>query len=435
MRMLLAVFCAFVLLTSANAAVNVQTLKTPGGLEVWFVEQRGLPIVNVEAAFNGGRSLETPDKAGLARLMSYLMDEGAGQMDAQTFMAALSDRAINFSMAAEAERMMLSMSFLKEHAADAAKLGAMALTKPRFDAAPVRRMKDAILVEQAQIEDDPASKADLEWWRLAFAGTSYGVGAAGAPQTVAPLSQKDLREFHVKALTRANLLTVIVGDLSAAEAGALADELFGGLPMGAPLKDMGPVSLKRTGVSLIDRDVPQSVIIFGMPAVTRDDPDFRALHTLNYMLGGGSFASRLMQEVRVKRGLVYGVSTSLTTFDRTGVVYGSLATKNETADEALEVVKAEIKRLRDEGPSEQELADAKAYLTGSWPLAFDSNASIATQLLAFRIYGKPPNYGELRNPEVEALTVENLREVARKHLDPDRIFVVALGKPKGLTAK
>jgi zinc protease len=226
-----------------------------------------------------------------------------------------------------------------------------------------------------------------------------------------------------------------VGDLDAKAAAAAADTLFGGLPAGEPEPASVPATLAPPGLTVVARDVPQSVVVFGLPALKRDHKDFRALHVLNYMLGGGGFASRLMQEIRVKRGLVYGVYSSLTTLRRTGVIYGSLATKNETAGEALGLVKAEFDRMRSQGPAAAELADAKAYLTGAWPLAFDSNASIASQLLSFRLDDLPPNYGDKRNAEIEALTAEDLKRVAQTYLDPAKMFAVILGKPEGLPPK
>lgn len=434
-RLLLLLLFVIPFVGGAIAGVKVQTLKSPGGIEVWLVEERGLPIVNIEAVFRGGRSLEPAGKAGLARLTSYMMDEGAGDLGAQAFMAALADSAVNLSFGAEAENMTLSLSFLKEKSAEALHLGALALTKPRFDLDSVKRMKDAILVEQTQIEDDPASKADLVWWQMAFAGTPYGVNGAGDAASIKGMGRNDILAFHAKAFSRARLIAVIVGDIGPAEATSAVDALFGGLPTGEPYSPGPPVAIAKPGVQIVERDVPQTVVVFGLPALKRNDPDFRALHTLNYMLGGGSFASRLMQEVRVKRGLVYSVNSSVTTLDRAGILFGTFATKNETAGEALNLVRAEIARLRDDGPSEQEVNDAKAYLTGSWPLSFDSNASTATQLLAIRRNDFPPDYADKRNAEIEALTTEKLRQIAKKYLDPDRMFVVVLGKPQGLPSQ
>jgi zinc protease len=432
----LLVICAFLLVqAAAHAAVKVETLTSPGGVTVWFVQQRGLPIVNIEAAIRGGRALEPKGKEGVATLMSYLFDEGAGPLDAQAFMTALADRSISLNVAANAENMTISMAFLSEHKDEALRLGALALTKPRFDPGPVKQMKAAILVDLKQAEDDPETKASLVWWERAFPGTVYGRNGMGSAASIRGLSRADLVAFHAKALAKSRLLVVIVGDLDAKAAAAAADTLFGGLPAGEPEPASVPATLAPPGLTVVARDVPQSVVVFGLPALKRDHKDFRALHVLNYMLGGGGFASRLMQEIRVKRGLVYGVYSSLTTLRRTGVIYGSLATKNETAGEALGLVKAEFDRMRSQGPAAAELADAKAYLTGAWPLAFDSNASIASQLLSFRLDDLPPNYGDKRNAEIEALTAEDLKRVAQTYLDPAKMFAVILGKPEGLPPK
>jgi zinc protease len=418
--------------SAAQAAVKVQPLTSPGGISIWFVEQRGLPIVNIEAAIRGGRALEPKGKEGVATLVSYLLDEGAGDLTSQAFMAALADRSISFGVAANAENFAVSLSFLTEHKSDALRLGALALTKPRFDPVPVKQMKDAILVDQKQVEDSPESKAALAWWERAFPGTDYGRNGLGTAASVSALTRTDLAAFHARSLAKSRLLVVIVGDMDAKSAAAAADALFGGLPKGEPDAEPVPLAIAGPGSVTILRDVPQSVVVFGLPAIKRNHPDFRALHTLNYILGSDGFSSRLMQELRVKRGLVYGVSTSLTTLRRSGVIYGSFATKNETAGDALNLVKAEFTRMRNEGPTKDEIAAAKAYLTGAWPLAFDSNATIASQLLSFRLDDLPPNYGDQRNAEIEALTADNLKRVAQTYMDPSKMFTIVLGQPKGL---
>lgn len=413
-------------------ALKVQTLRTPGGIDAWLVEERALPIVTLVAAFDGGMRLETKGQEGIATLLSYLFDEGAGAMASRAFMTALEDRAINFTVRARADEFTFGVSALKENFPEAARLSALALTKPRFDSDPVRRMKETIRVARKETNDNPQSAAALAWWEMAFPGTSYGRSANGTEASVGGVTQGDLRAFHARALTRGKMKVILVGDATPTEAATYIDTMLGALPAKGPVIDQTDLTLAPAQIKIVKRDVPQSVIVFGLPGVKRDHPDFRALHILNHILAGGDFTSRLMQEIRVKRGLTYGVSASLTTYEHTGVWVGRMATKNESAGEALKVLKDELARVRDTGVTAEELADAKTYLTGSYALAFDSNSNVASQLLTIALDGKGPDYADKRNQEVEAVTLADVNRVAKTYMDPGRLVTLVLGDPKGL---
>ncbi len=185
-------------------------------------------------------------------------------------------------------------------------------------------------------------------------------------------------------------------------------------------------------MKVIDLEIPQSVVIFGAPGVGVKDPDFRAAQVMNYVLGGGSFSSRLMQEVREKRGLTYGISTGLTGRRFGPMLMGSVASENAKVKEAIEITKAEIARMRDGGITDEELADAKAFLTGSYPLGFDSNGKIASRLLGLKMDGFDPGFVNRRNAEVEAVTKDDVARAAKRLLDPAAFSFVVVGRPEGL---
>jgi zinc protease len=194
---------------------------------------------------------------------------------------------------------------------------------------------------------------------------------------------------------------------------------------------MAEVSAKGQ-LSIIERDQPQSMAVFGGPGIMMDDPEFFPAFVMNYILGGGSFASRLMEEVREKRGLAYGVSTSIVSLDYAGFFYGSVATENQRIAESLGIIKSELSRMADDGVSAEELTNAKTYLTGSFPLRFDSNSSIANQLVGYQLVGRPIDYINTRNAMVEAVTLDQVNKAAKRLLDPETLTIVVIGKPVGL---
>jgi zinc protease len=234
------------------------------------------------------------------------------------------------------------------------------------------------------------------------------------------------------AMSRDQMRVVVVGDIDAKTLAATLDNLFAALPAKGPAL-VAPPQMAPAGVKVIERDNPQTAAVFGLPGLAREDKDFMAAYVLNYVLGGGSFASRLMDEIREKRGLVYNISTDLDPFFiGGGDLEGSFATKNETAAQALDLTRTEMRNLATKGVTQAELADAKTYLTGSFALRFDTNAKISRQFLTWALQNKSPDYVDRRNKEVEAVTLADVNRVAKRLLDPARLVVVMVGKPAGV---
>jgi zinc protease len=269
---------------------------------------------------------------------------------------------------------------------------------------------------------------------LAFPGHPYGRPANGTLKSVAKIARKDLVEFHARAFARDNLRVVAVGDIDARTLGGMLDAVFGGLPAKSRLAAVARTEPKAAQkLKVIDMNVPQSVVRFGLPAMERKDRDFMAAFVLNTILGGSAFTSRLYHEVREKRGLAYGVDTSLMPLRNASLFFGGVATKNEEVAQSLDVIRAELARITAEGPTEKELADAKAYLTGSFALRFDTNANIANQLLWMLVEGLGREYVEKRNALIDAVTLEDVRRAARRLFEGRELIVTVVGRPKGVT--
>ncbi len=430
------VLVAAVLLVAnpAAAGVKVQRVISPGGIEAWLVEDHLIPVIAVQFAFRGGSALDPEGKQGLAEMTSGLQDEGAGELDSQAFQGRLADLAISLSFRAGRDTYGGGMRTLTENRDAAFELLRLALTAPRFDPEPVRRIRGQILAGLARQAEDPDRIAGRAFSRAVFPGHPYGRPSNGTPDTVRALTADDLRGFVARRLARDNLVVGVTGDITTETLAPLLDATFGGLPdraEAATVADAIPVAEGR--VEVIDRDIPQSVAVFGHAGLKRDHPDFIAAYVLNYILGGGGFTSRLIEEVREKRGLAYSVYSYLQPMDHAALIVGGVATKNASAGQSIELIRSEWRRMRASGPSAEELDQAKTYLTGSYPLRFTSTNRIARILVGLQINRLGIDYIDRRNGLIEAVTLNGIRDLANRLLDPDALSFTVVGRPQGLS--
>ncbi len=431
---LVAVF-ALLLPTTRAEAMKIQVVKSPGGITAWLVEEHSVPLLALRFAFDGGNAQDPAGKEGVTHFLAGMLDEGAGDIPSKQFQERMEEIAMRMSYEDARDAFYGSFETLTENRDQAVSLLALALTKPRFDADAVERVRGQLLANLAYAARDPNRVAAEEWNALAFAGHPYGRPANGTPETVKGISRDDLFELWRRTFARDNLRVVAVGDIDAGTLAQLLDTVFGQLPAKAALTPVAPTEpASAEKQKVIEMPVPQSVARFGLPAFDRKDKDFMAAFVLNTILGGGSMSSRLWEEVREKRGLAYSVYTTVQPYRHTAVFSGGVATKNEQIGQSLEVIRAVLKRLATEGPTEKELADAKSYLTGSFALRFDSNAKIANQLLWFWQEELGIDYVDRRNAEIEAVTLEDVKRAASRMFGAKDLIVTIVGKPQGLAA-
>jgi zinc protease len=419
---------------SEARAMKVQEVKSPGGISAWLVESHSVPLIAMRFGFEGGGSVQDPaGKEGLANFLASMLDEGAGDLTSKAFQERMEELAMRMSFDDGRDAFYGSFETLTEYRDEAAKVLALALTKPRFDAEAIERMRNSHLASLAYAAKNPTQVASEQWMAMAFAGHPYGRPTNGTSKSVADIGKADLAGFHGRVLAKDALRVVVVGDIDAATLGKMLDTVFGGLPAKATLSPVPQVEAKAAQrLKVIDMNVPQSVVRFGLPAMARSDKDFMPAFVLNAMLGGSAFTSRLYQEVREKRGLAYGVDTSLVPMRNASVFFGGVATKNEAVAESLDVIRTELKRIATEGPTEKEMADTKAYLTGSFALRFDSNSNIANQMLWMMMEGLGHGYIEARNVQVEAVTIDDVRRAAKRLFEGQDLLVTVVGRPKGI---
>jgi zinc protease len=420
--------------TPARAApTTVERVVSPGGVEAWLVEEHAVPIVAMEFAFLGGASQDPSDKAGVAHLTSGVLDEGAGPLDSDAFQTRLADRAIELNFDADRDTLRGSLKTLVKHADEAFELTRLAVTEARFDASAVERVRAQILAGLRHEAQNPESLSARAFYANAFAGHPYGHPVRGTIDSIAAVGRGDLVRYRDGKLARSNLRVAVVGAIDAAALGRALDRIFGALPAAPQLAPVA--STKAGGLGkrvVIDVDVPQSVVRFGCSGIPRLDADYIPGYVINHILGGGVFTARLFREVREKRGLAYGVSTSLVPMRHAALLAGGTATKNERVAESISVIKDEIRKLAGEGPETEELRLAKQYLIGSYALHFDTSTKIASQLLQISIEGLGIDYVDRRNGLVDAVTLEDARRVAKRLLGDGELLIVVAGQPVGL---
>ena len=416
--------------------MKIERVTSPGGVEAWLVESHANPLIAIRFAFRGGASQDPPGKDGLAYFVSAMMDEGAGPLDSMAFQQRAEELAMRLDFDAGRDVMLGSLQTLSANKDEVFDLARLVLTEPRFDEDAIERVRAQILASLKFDEHDPETVAALAWDRLAFQDHPYGRPIKGTKESIAAITRDDLKDYVKRVFARDKLVISAVGDIDANTLGKELDHLFGALPARselAPVAEANP-PLGPTR-EVIEMDVPQSVAQFGHRGIARKDDDFVAAYVLNYIIGGGGFSSRLMEEVREKRGLAYSVYSNLYPYEHGAVFVGNVATKNEAVGQSLQVIEDELKRLAEQGPTDQEFDSAKSYLTGAYALRFETSSSIASQLLWIQIEDLGIDYVNRRNPLVEAVTLEDISRVAKRLIEADRLITTIVGKPVAAKSK
>ena len=418
---------------AAAGAVEVQRVVSPGGIEAWLVEDRANPIISLDLAFRGGAAHDPIGKEGLATLVSSLIDEGAGSIESQAFQGELEQKAIRLSFDAGLDLFDGSLQTLTKNRDRAFELLRLALSEPRFDEEPVERIRAQILARIKARENDANRIAGRTFRKLLFGDHPYARPVDGTLESVAAVTREDLRAFVARRFARSNLVIGVSGDIGAEELAPLLDQTFGGLPAEPADEVIADVEPAAKGdLVVVEQAVPQSAVVMGHGGIQRDDPDFYTAYVVNYILGGGSFASRLYEEVREKRGLAYSVYAFLNGLDHGALVIGGVGTANDRVAESIALMRQEWRRMAEAGPTAEELAAAKTYLTGSYPLRLTSTARIAGMLVGIQLEDLGIDYIDRRNGFIEAVTLEDARRVAAELYDAEALTVVVVGQPEGL---
>lgn len=431
-RFFYACFVAILVGGPAQAAVDIQEVVSPGGIKAWLVEEDAVPFTAIEIRFQGGGALDRPGKRGAGNLMAALIEEGAGDLDAQGFAAAREDLAASIRFDISRDAMSISVRALSDNRDEVMALLKLALTETRFDQDAIDRVREQVLSGLRSDATDPNEIAVDLLYESAFGDHPYATDLDGTIESVSALTRDDIVQSFRDQVVKDRVFVGAAGDISADELSQLLDDLLGDLPSGgAPLPSDVDVALSQ-GITVEVMEVPQSVVMFGHSGIDRDDPDFFPAFVANQIFGGSGLQSRLSYEVREQRGLTYGIGSYLINWDRSHMVLGQFATANGRVKEAIDVVLEQWEKVSTEGVTAEELDTAKTYMTGAYPLRFDSNASIARILVGMQLDDLPIDYIETRNSKVEAVTLEDIRRVAKRMYRPEDLRFVVVGNPEGL---
>jgi len=385
-------------------------------------------------AFRGGVEQDPADKQGLATLAMSLLTQGAGTYDAAAFQQELADHSIAMQFSAGRDELEGSVKSLREERQTAFDLLHQALTQPRFDQAELERARARQLTRLRFQLGDPDWQARYALLNRVFADHPYDQRSQGSTKTLAAITLDDLKNFAAQHLARDNLIIAVAGDISPDELKTALDQIFGDLPAQAKLAPIPDVVWPKDAISiLIPRDGTQTSLLFAEPGPKRLDPDWYATEIANYVLGGGGFSSRLMQEVRDKNGLTYGIETGLAPMQHAAMIVGQAATDNPKTGKAWDITQTVWRDFFNKGATPDEINAAKDYLTGSMPLTMTSTDAIAAMLVEIQIERLGRDYLEKRDGFIRGVSADDVMRAIKAWFDPARLTLVMVGAPEGVT--
>ena len=427
------VVAAILLLALPADAMRIKEVTSPKGIKGWLIQDKTVPLFTMNFAFRGGAALDPVGKEGLADFVSSLLDEGAGALKAQAFQAKLENNSIAMRFGAGADSFSGSIGALLEYRGLAADLLRMALTGPRFDAEPVKRIRGQHLSSVRRRAERPGYTARRAWKVAVFKDHPYGRDLDGTEASFKAINVSDLKQFVAKRFARDVLVVAAVGDIDEAAFGQMMDRAFSGLPARAAPANLPEAKIGGAGkVIVTERDIPQSVAVFGHGGIKRKHPDYYAANIVNYVLGGGGLTSRLATEIREKRGLAYSVHSRLVTMEHAGIITGRVATANARVAESLALIRQQWARIAKDGITAEELKDAKSYMTGSFFTRLNSTGRIARVLVSIQLQDMGIDYLARRNRLIDAVTMDQVRRVARQLFKADDLTISVVGRPEGV---
>jgi len=419
--------------SGASRATDIEEVTSAKGVKAWLVEDHKLPLIAMNFAFRGGVEQDPVGKQGLATLAMSLLTQGAGPYDASAFQQQMADHGIVLHFAAGRDQLEGGLKTLVEERETAFDLLRVALTHPRFDPAEIERARARQLTRIRFQMGDPDWQARYALLNYIFAGHPYGERSLGTLKTLAGLTADDIGKFAATRLARGNLIVAVAGDITPKDLEIALDKVFGDLPIDASLAEIPEAKWPKMPASiLVPREGTQTDLLFAEPGPKRDDPDWYAAQIANYILGGGGFSSRLMQEVRVKNGLTYGIDTGLAPMKHAAMITGDAATDNPKTGDAWNITQDVWRKFHQDGATPEEIKSAKDYLTGSLPLTLTSTDAIAETLVELQFEKLGRDYLEKREQIIGGVSDGAIKAAIGKWFDPANVSVAMVGEPKGV---
>lgn len=434
------VLTALILLIAASSAqapaqaaiLDIQQVTSPGGIKAWLVEDHTVPVISVRFLFKDAGAVNDPkDKQGVSQILSNTLDEGAGDLDSKAFQEKLNDHSITLGFQSSRDDFCGAVKTLSKYQQQAFDLLTLALTRPRFDKDPVRRMIDSNLVRIRSNMTDPEWMSARLTNAVVYGDHPYALNTGGTLSSLPRITPDDLRAKFKTQFGRNNLVVAVAGDMTAGEVSAMLDKVFGQLPQTAIVHKVDDVTFgDPPSISLYQQNIPQTIINMVIPGIKHTDPDYHAAEVMDFVLGSSGFGSRLTEEVREKRGLTYGIYSGLSEMNHSATLSIGTATRNEMARDVMTITKDVMSDMAASGITGKELKDAKSYLIGSVPLQLTSTDRISATLMGLLSEDLPVDYMEQRAAAIEKLTLDDVLRVSRKILSAPHVKIILVGHPK-----
>lgn len=417
--------------------VNIQVIETNQGIKAWFVSTPDIPVVSASFTFrNAGDKAEPKGKAGLVSFLTSILNEGVAEMNATAYKRYLLEKNITIDISSTPDNFTISFRTIKENAAEAFNIVKKILTTPRFDADAQLRVKQQLLTGLAQSLHSENVVASDAFNQRIYDDHPYGISLRTAIKELPEITSDDLKSFMQNRLAKNQIVINVAGSLDQNQLITLIDEMCQQLPEKTqPL----PIDFKEVrgdgSISVINMPIPQSAILFYQQGIPRQDPDFYAAYILNKILGDGEFESRLWNEAREKKGLTYGIDTDLRWHDHSYYILGHTATKNQSVQEMIDIIRQEFQRIKTSPVTEQELNFVKERLIGGYPLGFSSTGQIVALMRNYHLDGLDPDFINRRNDLIQKVTLDDVHRVAQKLIEPDKLAFIIVGQPENLVPK
>jgi len=425
---LFGLYLSVMLAAPLQAGVMPKRSVLGNGMVLLTSEQRSLPMVSIELLIDAGSRYDAGGQEGLANLTARLLTYGTKRRSVLQISDTLDFIGASLSAGSGEDTASVSMTVLKKDLATGLELLAEVLTASTFPQQEIDRQKQAVIAAIKAREEQPGDIAERRFAAALYPGSPYGRPVEGTEASVKRLQQKGLREFFERAFRPNRTILSVVGDISHEEMSRAFNEAFRswnkGEPSGSPLvpSTHGPAQVIR-----VNKELTQANIILGHQGVGREHPDYYAIQVMNYILGGGGFSSRTMDSIRNEKGLAYSVYSHFSAERKRGEFQLVMQTKNETAQEAIQIAREEIRRIREAPVSEQELSDAKDFLTGSFPLRLDTNRKVAGFLAQVEYFQLGLDYPDRYADLIRRITRDDVARAARQYLQPEKLITVIVG--------
>ena len=423
--------CAAMLTAPSQAAIVPKRIELDNGMVLLTSEQRALPMVSIELLIDAGSRYDAPQQEGMANLTARLLTYGTNDRTAVQISDALDFIGASLSARASDDLTSVSLTVLKKDLATGLELLADVLTSAAFPQEEIDRQKQSIIAAIRARDENPGDIAQRRFAALLYPQSPYGRPVEGTEASVKSLQQKAVREFYERYYRPNRSIMAVVGDVSQKEIIQALNQSLRLWRKGEPGGQLStPSIIGAPQMIRINKDLTQANIIMGHEGVARSNPDYYAIQVMNYILGGGGFSSRAMDSVRNQRGMAYSIYSSFNSGKSHGTFEFVMQTKNETALEAIRIVRDEIDRIREQRVTDQELNDAKNYLTGSFPLRLDTNRKVANFIAQIEFFQLGMDYPERYADLIKKVTAEDVERVAQRYLLSDRLITVIVGNEK-----